>query len=245
MHIHVYGDTKNEKIILLHAMFMDGKMLYDKFRKDFQDYCIISPDLSMHGSSENEFISAEEESAVLKNYLIENDMTDIKLLFGMSLGSRIALELIHDTELKFDLIYLDGTPVYKNARFARLFYELVFSSKLKKARKEKGLSEKKMGEIFGEENGRIMGRNFENMTNQSLSAIIDACSRFDFPVYSKSLQKRMYFDYGSKEYDKRCIKTLKKYYPNVHCIVRNGYDHCQYIPENKQGFFRELKKLMY
>lgn len=85
----------------------------------------------------------------LKKYLVENDMTDIKLLFGMSLGSRVALELINSTELKFDLIYFDGTPVYKNARFTKLFYDIVFSSKLKKARKQKGLAEKKMAVSWG------------------------------------------------------------------------------------------------
>lgn len=90
-----------------------------------------------------------------------------------------------------------------------------------------------------------MGKNFENMTDHSLFAIIDTCSRFDFHTYPKALQKRMYFDYGSKEYDKRCIRTLKKYYPSVHCMVRSGYAHCQYVPQNKKEFFQELKKLMY
>lgn len=241
MKIHIFGDTKNEKIILLHPMFSDGKEMYEMFVKSFGDYCIIAPDISNHGEDDTEYISAKDESEFLKSYLIENGYTDIKLVYGMSLGARIALELINEEKIKFSYIYMDGAPAYKNSKLSRLYYVPLYLGKfcsynetiryLKDIFNSLGLMPEKIV-------------SYSHLSRNSLRNMIIDCSRYNFYYLNRERQKKMVFDYGSIEFDRRCIEEIKNNYPYSNFIIRNGYGHCQYARKKEKEFFTELKEIM-
>ena len=242
MVIHEYGNTGSEKILVLHPMLLTGAFSAKFLAPLSERYCIIAPDLSAHGqAASSEFISAENEAAAILRSLKEKGYTDIALMLGISLGARVALELLKDDSIQWKCIVLDGAPVYKNARFLRFVYNIIFLSKWKKARKCKGIAQKKMTALFGEA-GEVMGNTFENMSEKSLRNIISACSRFDFYPYSKDVQQRMYFEFGSKEIDARQAKTILRRYPFVHIALHKGYGHCQYMAAEKKAYRAMLEK---
>ena len=242
MVIHEYGNTGSEKILVLHPMLLTGASSAKFLTPLSERYCIIAPDLSAHGqAASSEFISAENEAAAILRSLKEKGYTDIALMLGISLGARVALELLKDDSIQWKCIVLDGAPVYKNARFLRFVYNIIFLSKWKKARKCKGIAQKKMTALFGEA-GEVMGNTFENMSEKSLRNIISACSRFDFYPYSKDVQQRMYFEFGSKEIDARQAKTILRRYPFVHITLHKGYGHCQYMAAEKEAYRAMLEK---
>ena len=244
MVIHEYGNIEAEKILVVHPMLLTGAFAAKLFAPLSDRYCIIAPDLSAHGqASSSEFVSAENEAAQILCYLKEKGYTDIALTFGISLGARVALELLKDDDIHWKCIVLDGAPVYKNARFLRFVYTAVFLSKWKKARKCKGFAQKKMTALFGEA-GEVMGSTFESMGEKSLRNIIAACSRFDFYPYPKDVQQRMYFEFGSKEIDARQAKTILRRYPFVHIALHKGYGHCQYMAAEKKAYLAMLEERM-
>ncbi len=77
-------------------MFMTGASMYKIFIDDFSEYCLIAPDIAMHGDDKSEFTTLQNEAKILQEQLIENGITDIKLVFAMSLGARLVLDLIQN-----------------------------------------------------------------------------------------------------------------------------------------------------
>lgn len=239
MKIHVFGDTGKEKIILLHPMFSSGREMYEDFRDHFGNYCIIAPDISGYGEDRTEYVSAEKESEFLKNYLLENGFTDIKLLYGMSLGSRIALELMNEEGLNFSLVYMDGVPAYRNSKSSRLYYVPMYLGKLI-SRNKFVASIKDFFSKAGLLPKKILS--YTRLSRQALGRMIIDCSIFDFYELSREQQERTVFDYGSAEFDLRCTEELKNNYPHSTYTVRDGYGHCQYARKNRHKFMSELKE---
>lgn len=244
MKIRTYGNIENEKILLLHPILMNGYKMYQIFKYEFKDYFIIAPDLSSQGDDIREFVSSEREALILRKYFKDKNISDIKLVFGMSLGSRVALDLIKESDINFDIIWLDGTPVYKETKMLYGFTYKMFEFFYKNAQKNKKFLMGKAIEKFGAENAYIMNKTLDNMSENSLKNIIYSCSHFDFPKYSEKLQRKIYFNYGGEEFDKKCVKTIKRKYPNVNLNIREGYKHCEYMLKDEENYLKEILKLM-
>ena len=86
MYIHEYGNRDNPTILMLHPMEISGEDLYKIMAPYFKgEYHIISPDQGGHGDS-MPFNTCLEEAISLERWLIDNNCTDIKLLYGASMG---------------------------------------------------------------------------------------------------------------------------------------------------------------
>lgn len=244
MVLHEYGNGASKTLLILHPMLLTGEFTARIFEPLTESCRIIAPDLSGHGEAAgSDFISAESEAAEILHALKEKGCTDIGLTLGVSLGARVALELIKDSGIRWRRIVLDGAPVYKNARFLRFLYNAAFVSKWKKAQKHKGFARKKMSALYGEA-GAVMGATLENMSEKSVRNIVDACSRFDFYPYAKDLQQRMYFEFGAKEIDARQAKNISRHYPAVHVSLHAGFGHCEYMKAETENYIAMLKKYM-
>ena len=59
-----------------------------------------------------------ELNALLEEYLISKGYTDIKLLYGASLGVAVAYRLFTDKDFNIEKAWFDGVALNKNAAFA-------------------------------------------------------------------------------------------------------------------------------
>lgn len=243
MIIKEYGEKSLPKILLLHPMLADGKSMMKIVGSLQERYCFIAPDFSGQGEDNSEFECVEKEAEILNNYLKSQGYLDIELMFGASLGARIGLDMLVNQDIHYQTIVFEGAPLYRNARLMYFLMSFVFLKKQKKAKKHKGLAVHKMSQIYGIF-GESMGHSFENMSQKSLKNIIFACSYFHFPHYSKELQERIFFEFGSQDADAKQSKEIKKHYPFVHIQLREGYGHCEFMAKNYQNYSCILEKYM-
>lgn len=246
MDIHDFGTAKRGTVLLLHPMLLDGASLIKWFHSyTREDYRIIAPDFSGHGTCLNEtFHSLEEELEALRLYCQQRRIQHFDLGFGMSLGGRALLELLKEPSLSFGTVVCDGVPAYRHAYFKKWLIWSAFHSRWHKIQENYFLGVEKINQRYGEDKGERMADTFYQMSLESLKNIVEACTHFDFPAYSPAIQRNLYFDYGSKDRNRRCSRKLKKYYPESRFYLRKGYGHCAYITENPARYCQWLESLM-
>ena len=207
-------------------------------------YCFIAPDLSGQGNDKGEFESPEKEARILTEYLKNNDFRTIELIAGASLGGVVGMLMLADADIRYKTAVFDGTPMYENAKF---IYQLMKFGFLKKHRKAAGMlsadvrkvMESKYG-IFGER----MAQSFVSISEESLVAIVKACSDFSFPPIPEDMQKRIFLEVGSKDMNCRQNRVVLKHYPHLHIKVREGYGHCMYPATHYKEYGRLLEMYM-
>jgi len=227
-----YGDKTLPKIVLLHAMFSNGSPCVKMAKELGEQYCYIIPDLSAHGEDKSEFVSARKEAGTLIEYLRSNGYDKIELLFGASMGAVVALYAIADRAINFKTIVLDGAPVYKNAHLLRFFMSGVMLNKQRQAKNNPQLSV------------QSMASSFVAMSKESMLNVFRSCTRFDFPIYSDELQKRIFFEFGDKDLYSKKARFIKKCYPRVRVNVRKNYGHCEFLSRYRKEYAELLKTCM-
>ncbi len=96
MYINEYGDPNDPKLILLAPMMVSGSDIYKLMSPHLKgEYFIIAPDQGGHGKA-GAYTGADDEYRQLKEYLQKNGYTDIKLVYGASLGVAIGWRLFMD-----------------------------------------------------------------------------------------------------------------------------------------------------
>ena len=244
MVIKEYGDKNLPKIVLLHPMLADGECMLKLTAGMTGKYCFIAPDLSGQGSDDGEFENPEEEAYTLTEYLKNNNFRTIELIAGASLGGVVGMLMLADEDIRYKTAVFDGAPMYENAKFT---YQLMKFGFLKKHRKAAGMQladvrrvmESKYG-IFGE----CMAKNFVSISEESLVAIVKACSDFSFPPISEDMQKRIFLEVGSKDMNCRQNKVVLKHYPYLNIKVREGYGHCMYPATHHKEYGQLLEMYM-
>lgn len=238
-----YGDKSLPKVVLFHPMFT-GSNAFTKLAEEMGDkYCYVIPDFSAHGEDKSEFISAQREAETVKEYLNINHYNEIELLMGASMGAVVALYVITDSTINFKTIILDGAPVYKNADMFYYLLSFIMQSKQKKASKNPKLGIQKMSKLYGEL-GKSMAASLTNMSTKSMRNILWACSHFDFPTYSDEQQKRIFFQFGSKDIYLKQAKVIKDKYPDVSISVNENYGHCEFLANNYREYAVMIKNYM-
>ena len=144
MHIHTHGIKGDPVIILLHPMGITGDKMYEVVGCKFGGtYYFITPDMGSHGSEKRVFRSAKAEAAALHNYLQQNGLTRIRLLYGASLGCAVSLHLLKYGDLNIEHVYLDGAPVARLGFVMRKIFApvLVWQQDMIIKNREKGISD--------------------------------------------------------------------------------------------------------
>ena len=87
MIINTYGDRSYPVVIMLHPMGFSGSQFYEQLGPHFRGkYFFVAPDMGNHGKELREFHSIEAEMSQLYIWLVKNDLRDITLLYGASMG---------------------------------------------------------------------------------------------------------------------------------------------------------------
>ena len=244
MVIHEYGEKGQRVVLILHPMGFTGKEMAEHFLPHFQgSYYVIAPDMGNHGDDKDEFKSIDLEMQKLHEYLIQNDIKHIDLVLGLSMGAAGALILMQNKDLEFGEVYLDGAPVARMGFIMRKIFAPVLiwvkNSMVKNLEKANAEYVERYGDVLGNQ----MGQNFLKFTDDSIRNIADLCVRGNIFEFDTETQKRMYFDWGSKEdYYKTSTPLVRKKYPNANVIIREGYAHCEYMAKHVEEYVAFIEK---
>lgn len=245
MYIHKHGNNTAPTVIILHPMGITGTKMYEVVGQKLGDYCVIAPDMGNHASEKRDFRSARAEAAALHDYLVKSGRMKIKLLYGASLGAAVALKMLDYTDLEIENLYLDGAPVARLGLVMRNIFApvLVWQKNMIVKNREKGISD--FVKRYGRDIAEHMADTFLQFNKTGIRNIGNACVVGNPPLLTEDMQKRIWFDWGEKElYTKTSKPLVEKLYPNIHIIVREGYEHCEYMMKENDDYIRNIQRII-
>ena len=241
--VHEYGNPSDPLIVLLAPMLLSGEDMYNIFSPHLKGkYFIIAPDQGGHGNA-GRYVSAESEYHELKEYLISKGYTDIKLLYGASLGVAIAYRLLGDKDFNIEKVWFDGVALNKSAAFAEAFMKNLFRRRKKMLARTHVDASPNLVKTYGYDFAKKMTSNFARITLYDIDNICYACCHYDLRPFSADQQKRLHLEYGSKDFDLGLSKrAIRKYLPEAETVIRDGYPHCGYMAAHTAEYVEEMEK---
>jgi len=94
MNFKVYGDSKNDTIMLLHGGGLSWWNYRDEAEKLQNSFHVIIPILDGHSDSDRNFTSIEDNAQEIIDYITNKCNGHIHLIGGLSLGGQILLEIL-------------------------------------------------------------------------------------------------------------------------------------------------------
>lgn len=244
MTIYEYGDRSKPHILLIHGMWMIHEMMLPYVDKLRDDYHIIAPDLTGHGSDTGRFESAQKEASEIVDWLVQNQMTELALVFGASLGGVIAMDVIsNETVLHTHCAVMEGASLTR-VRGVEWLFRAMFCA-MKKHPETIANMYASLPEL-DEDAGRMLSDTMARTDKEMLSNLVHSCNSYSFETrpLSPELQRHLFFEFGSKDSHLVCRKSIKKYYPGAKIITRKGYGHCEYMFTHSDQYAELLKSYM-
>lgn len=245
MKMHVLNGEKNKRILLLHPMLSSAEGIQSIIVEPLgAEYTYLLPDLSGHGEAkEQTYISAKKEAQAIYDYLKHEQITSIDLAVSASLGSVVLFELLAYKDIRIKQVVCEGTSFHTKSGIMEIGFRKAFLSKHKQAIKDRGLSIRKLADIYGEKLGALMADCFINLSEESIRNIVHDCTNVHLPDLAIAEQENCTFTYGSKDYNlKKAKKVLPQQYPHAELIVWDGYEHCAKLTNDTADFCALLKR---
>ena len=81
---------------------------------------------------------------------------------------------------------------------------------------------------------------------KALACMVHTCNSFKYEqsMLPAGMQRRLFFEFGSKDSHIVCRKLIQKYYPEATITVRKGYGHCVYMFKHQEEYSDILKDYM-
>lgn len=255
MKFYTYGDKANPVIVMLPGSFCPAKALdylYDELKADFY---IIACEYNGHYESST-FTSRQGEAGEITQYLLKENITSVKMIYGQSMGAEVGIELMHqliEKGVAVEKIFLDGAPCIKlskpykalmNFKFKK-FINMMRNKTVEEVINWKFLNAFTNGDT---ESVRPLIEGCINvapyLTDESIKAETECCYTFDFPSFSAKEQGKMFFFYAKEEKAyKTCCEGLKKAYPNAKFKVVDGYGHITYSTKHIDEYIQMLRSI--
>lgn len=238
------GTPGKPVILCFHALGVTGRSneRFANFMKD--DYFFVLPTLSAFCEGET-YISKKDELTQLESFLEKNDIDELEMVLGSSIGADIAMEFISGGTHDFNHGFINGGMFAKIGGLARKMLAPVLYKTIEKINKTNGDSLK---EIFWTDEYEIKPYFVEaarNLNKDSMNNMMkDMLTKDAYPKLSPETQRKMIFEFGSSEDHFKYRKDVMHSYPEAEFPVFDKYDHMQYQIENPEGFAEMLRTII-
>ena len=109
MVIDTYGSPDKPALLLMHGMYMDGKMLAEYCMELSDDYYLIIPTYhGMEGNQEIVFESMDTECRYIEDYLKAEKGGHIDYAYGLSMGATMIYHMLERGNISVGKVILDG-----------------------------------------------------------------------------------------------------------------------------------------
>jgi pimeloyl-ACP methyl ester carboxylesterase len=251
------GDKNNPTVLFIAGMFCDANA-NKLFAHYFEEtYYVILPTLDGHCQDKSVYLSKEDEAKKIINYLKSENITELALLQGTSMGGSVALEVYRQSisQIKINKVFIDGGTFMKFPKVVKMIMYHIFIKFIMIAHKHEGHPEEVTEEFMNMKLMKLIGgKNIEKyremietmapilmyMTEESIQNICETCYGNDLPQLDDKLQKPLIFFFGEKEPAKRMLGKLMKYYPNSSFPIQKDGTHAGFQTENPKEYAKML-----
>ena len=206
------------------------------------NYYIIATDQAGHGEDDSLF-DPEEDAKQLKQYLSDQNIQEVEMLYAASMGGLTAMRLMQLGGPSYKRAYLDGIPLAKVDLPIALLARLSMINAWKKTKKDPVSAGQMLSSAYGEEIANLMALQLSKLSKANVDRVIKECGDGCAVPLKKDQCPSMTFDWGEKEINYRKGKPLaEKLYPWAKHVVREGLGHCEYLGKEPDAYGLELKK---
>lgn len=243
MTIHEYGDRNKQHILLIHGMWMCHEMMLPYVDKMKKDYHIIAPDLTGHGEDMGKFAGAESDAMQIGKWLSDHDIKRLELVFSVSMGCVVAMYLIADNPwLEVNCSVLEGAALTRMGGVEWMFRRMMGGMQ----KHPNAVSMMYSSACMEADVERKLADSMRRTDKSTLACMVHSCNSFRYErcLLPESVQKRLYFEFGSRDSHIVCRKLIRRYYPKATITVRKGYGHCVYMFKHKDEYEDILRTYM-
>ncbi len=257
MLFNTFGSTDNPVIIMLAGSFCPAESMELVYSRLDSDYYIIAPTYNGCYRDSSAFTSRRGEAEQICNYLKEHNITAVKMVYGQSMGSEVAIELIGQLTANAITVehgFFDGAPCAALPKPIRRVMLSVFRGFINAVRGKtlEQTMDIPLVKILSNNNPDALKPMIEPiltvapyMTDETVKNQVECCYTFDFPQLPDSIERNMHFFYGQSEKAyKLSYKGTKKAYPNADYIIKADYGHCTYMTKNTDDYIALLREIM-
>lgn len=234
MRFNTYGNIENPHIMLIHGAGMGWWNFVCYIEELYKSYYVILPTLDGHSEeSLVDYISTEYSAKQIIDYIEKKSCKKLLLLYGLSLGGQIVLEILSNRENITKYAVIDGSICFPQPLLAKysivvikLFYNLMFSTTSCKIQMFLlGLSHKRK---FTTLQKQLYIKYLPTIKKETLYNIYKTyMMSYTLKATIKNTTANILYMYGSKEM--RCVKQsammVKGFISLTHIMEHKGLNH--------------------
>ena len=238
------GDKRNPAVLFFHAMGVTGASS-ERVAEYLQDrYFCILPTSTVYCAGQK-YVSKADEVRQITGFLHEQGGNALALVVASSIGADLAMAFLAETKLPVGHVFFDGgqfAQIGKGTRrimtpFLYLAIRSLYWSKGGTLKKIMWCDDDAIKPYFIAAGKALT---YGNLRRQMLDSLEDK----PFPPLPETLQKNIYFSFGSVEDHYKYRDAVMKAYPGGNFPVFEGDNHMQYQIQNPQGFADMLRSIM-
>ena len=249
MTFHEFGKGNDKVIVMLHGACMSWKNFKENIRllkKDYHVIAVAAPghDLYMF----DEFTTIENIAKRTLDWLLEQGIEEVDLLYGFSMGGGVALRMLAYERVHFKHVILDGgiTPKFypKLVADAKLWINCRFKDLEKRHKKLINLVYPP--DEFDEAQVKLMNGVISCMSDESIRSLYKSMDEFRLPEHFPKLDTSIEYWYGQGEirYRRADIAYIKRYIDGVRFRQIPGMDHGEYVMGYPKQFARQIRGII-
>ena len=237
MQIHTFGDRNKDAVLLFHPMFTNFEF-FKSFVERLQDeFFFIIPTLSGHSDC-SIYHSMENEERELDQFLRNNDIEELKLVIGFSLGGNIAFDYFSKNSNKIEKVIVDSAPIFKLPKLIKRHFYLKYKKCLERVRTNPANAAKELNKNF-HGMGDVQKDVAQLVKTESLKGLLESCYNITLPKLSNDAQKKIVFLYGTKDIAKLCLPRIRRYKSSKFVKLR-GLNHCEYFMKHQDEYVQKF-----
>lgn len=235
--IIIKNDINLPKILLI-IPFGACNNIFDSFLNNFDGYCLIFYDMNKENLFDPYITLKKQSTSIIEN-LKSHGIDNFELIFSISLGGILAINIFSNNELSIKHCIIDSTPLLNLDKLKKLIVQPKIINMVDDI------------EIIIKENPYIFQKISQNAIDilkksslNSIKSLSEEILSFDFPKIDITRQKNLVFRYGTDDLCYQSIKTLKSTYRKSTIYVKANYKHCQEFIEDNSKYIEFIKSII-
>ncbi len=229
MLVHKFVDGNKPVMVLVHGVLTPWQVWapqIDSFKAEYNIFVIA---LNAHTEeAASEFSSIFDETKEIIQYFENNDIVNIDVLCGLSLGGKIAHEICKSGRIRVRNLIMDGAPLAACPKFAINIMIKNYKKIINKSRKRDAKLFRKFNNFLPEKYLNNYLKIVDLFTDISVENIANSVFSGG-KIIGIDNQCRILFIHGTKANEilsKYSAKLVKRCYPNAEVLCFRGDAHC-------------------
>lgn len=248
MLVHEFVDGNKPVMVLIHGVLTPWQIWTPQITAFKQKYNIYAIALNAHTEEAvSEFVSVSAEAKEIVEYFKLNNIDNIDVLCGISLGGKIAYEIWKDDKLSVHNLIMDGAPLVACPKFAVNIMINNYKSIIHKSKKrDKKVIESFKKNFLPEKHLDSYLKIADLMSDKSIENIVGSVFSGG-KIGGVKNQSRILFIHGTKGNEvlsKRAAKLMKKYYSVTEVVCFKGDAHCYKAIYEPERWIKVVEKFL-